>query len=82
MDVILALPRRGVKGLPDCHRKVVPRLMVDTQIAPRNREIDPHIERAAPVVMVDGAFHHDVTAADAVIQVLKLCDLRSNLGFR
>lgn len=40
-----------------------------------------HVERAAPVVMADGALHHDVTSADAVIKMPELGDFRSNLGF-
>jgi len=81
VEVVFKLAPRSPESLLDRRRKIVPGFMVDAHVATRKREVDPHVERAAPMVMADSAIHDDVTAVDAVVAALEFCDFRSNLGF-
>jgi hypothetical protein len=81
VDMILKFAPRSFESFSNRRCEVVLGLMVDAQLATRKREVDPHIERATPMVMAHSALDDDVTAADAVVKVLEFCDFLPNLGF-
>jgi hypothetical protein len=75
-DVVLELAAGGVEGVTNGDVDVFVRLVLvwlaihDHDLA-RDREIDPHVEEPALVMMAVMLFHHHVAGGDVVAELLE-----------
>jgi hypothetical protein len=76
-DVILELPPRGMKRIPDRHVDILVRavegmIVADDDVGARHGERHPHVNALALAMVLVRVFDHHVTALDSIVELLQL----------